>query len=382
MFQEILEFIRAEFKSEKDFIPLQEPQFSGNEKQYLSACIDSTYVSSVGQFVAEFENKVKGFSGSEYAVSVVNGTAALHISLLVLGVEPGHLVITQPLTFIATCNAIKYTGADPVFVDVDRQTMGLSPDSLLTFLECETTINERGQCIHVHSGKIISACVPMHTYGHPVRIKEVQDVCKRFNIAVLEDATESVGSEYMNQQTGSFGDIGVYSFNGNKIITSGGGGMILTNNKDYYELAQHLTTQAKVPHAWVYAHDVIGYNYRSSNLHAAVGLAQLECLETILESKRAMALKYEGFFDNLPIEFVKEPLNSKSNYWLNTVLMKDDKERQAFLQYSNDRKVMTRPAWKLMTSLPMFENCISASIPNAEWLEQRIVNLPSSFRKG
>jgi len=221
----------------------------------------------------------------------------------------------------------------------------------------------------------------MHTYGHPVRIKEVCDICERFNISVLEDATESVGSEYMDKQTGSLGDIGVYSFNGNKTITSGGGGMILTDRRDYYELAKHLTTQAKVPHAWEYCHDVIGYNYRSSNLHAAVGLAQLESLEIILGSKRETALKYERFFDNLDVQFVREPVNSRSNYWLNTVLMKDAKERQEFLAYSNEKKVMTRPAWRLMTNLPMFENCITDDLPNAEWLEKRIVNLPSSFRK-
>ncbi len=377
MYKEVIDFIRSLYQTDK-FIPLHAPIFIGNEEKYVTDCIKSTFVSSVGAYVDRFEEMICEFTGSKYAVATVNGTAALHMALILAGVKKEELVITQPLTFVATCNAIKNAGADPLFTDVDLETMGMCPESLEKFLQQECLVNSEGQTIHRRSKKRVSACVPMHTFGHPVKITEISKVCESFNIPVVEDAAESLGSYYKNQHTGTFGLLGTLSFNGNKTITCGGGGMILTNNEKLAKAAKHLTTTAKVPHAWEYDHDQIGYNYRLPNLNAALACAQMEQLPKFLKNKRKLANRYFDFFADKKIKIMKEPDNAKANYWLNSILLSDRKERDAFLKYTNDRKVMTRPVWNLMYNLAMFKNCIKFEIKNAIYLEERVVNIPSS----
>lgn len=375
MYNDLIRLIRDHYATDA-FIALHEPSFNGNEKTYLCECIDSTFVSSVGVFVDRFEAMCADFTGSKYAIATVNGTAALHIALILAGVKPQSEVITQPLTFIATCNAISYCGAHPVFIDVDRDTMGLSPTALRTFLEQYARI-EGDHCINTSSGRIISAVVPMHTFGHPCRIDEITDICREYRIALVEDAAESLGSTYKNRHTGTFGLLGTLSFNGNKTITTGGGGMILTNDPELAKAAKHLTTTAKIPHPYEYVHDHIGYNYRLPNINAALGVAQMEQLETILEKKRVLANLYKQFFENSPITFVTEPSSAHSNYWLNSVILSDKTERDQFLKVTNESGVMTRPIWKLMNTLSMFENAQCGDLNNALWLEERVVNLPS-----
>jgi len=375
--QDIVDFIKDTFKT-KEFIPLHEPRFIGNEKKYLNDCIDSTFVSSVGKYVDMFEEQFASIVGSKYAIATVNGTSALHISLLLADVQKDDEVITQPLTFIATCNAIGYIGAKPIFIDVDLDTMGLSPNALSSFLEenCELKNN---QCFNNTSGKIIKACVPMHTFGHACRITEIKDICDKWNITLVEDSAESLGSYYKDKHTGIFGKVGAFSFNGNKIITSGGGGVIVTDDEILAKRAKHLTTTAKIPHPFEYVHDEIGYNYRMPNLNASLIVAQLEQLENFINSKRKLALKYEEFFkDQDEIDFIKEPQNSKSNYWLQAVLVKDLKNRDVFLEYTNKNGVMTRPIWKLMNELEMFKNAQCSSLKNSKYLEERVVNISSS----
>ena len=377
--QSIIEFIQDIYKT-KEFIPLHEPRFIGNEKKYLNECIDSTFVSSVGKFVDEFEQKIADFTGAKYAVATTNGTSALHVSLLLADVQNGDEVVTQPLTFIATCNAISYCNATPVFVDVDLDTMGLSPSALEKFLDenCELIDNH---CVNKKSKKIIKACVPMHTFGHPCRIDEIQTICDKWHIALVEDAAESLGSYYKGQHTGTFGKLGAISFNGNKIITSGGGGCIVTDDEALAKKAKHMTTTAKIPHRWEYTHDMIGYNYRLPNINAALLVAQLEQLELFLQNKRELSCKYEEFFANRSdIAFVKEPDLCKSNYWLHAVLLKDRKHRDEFLDFTNKNGVMTRPIWTLMNRLEMFQNCQCEDVSNSLYLEERVVNIPSSVR--
>ena len=372
----VTDFVKSVYKTDS-FIPLHEPRFLGNEKKYLNECIDSTFVSSVGKFVDRFEDMIAEYTGVKYAVATCNGTSALHISLLISGVESGHEVITQPLTFVATCNAINYCNATPIFVDVDRDTMGMSPVALEAFLK-ENAIIKDQQCVNKSTGNIIKACVPMHTFGHPCRIDEIQRICKEWHITLVEDAAESLGSFYNNQHTGTFGELGVISFNGNKIITSGGGGCILTNNEELAKKAKHITTTAKEPHKWEYTHDLVGYNYRMPNLNAALIVAQLEQLEGFLKSKRFLAKSYEDFFNDGNIQFVSEPENSKSNYWLNSIILKDKIQRNLFLDETNSQSVMTRPIWTLMNKLPMFKEAQCGDLTNSEWLEDRVVNIPSS----
>ena len=376
MYSDIVDFIRNLYKTES-FIPLHEPVFNGNEKKYLNACIDSTFVSSVGKFVSDFEKIVAKYTGSKFAVAVVNGTAALHAALLMADVSEGDEVITQPLTFVATVNAISYCRAKPVFLDVDRETLGLSADALKSFLEENTFIRDN-VCINKYSGNKIKACVPMHTFGHPCKIDEIKIICDQNQITLIEDAAESIGSYYDGKHTGTFGTMGVLSFNGNKTITTGGGGMILTNDQTIAEKVRHITTTAKKSHPWEFDHDEIGYNYRLTNLAAALGCAQMEQLPHIINAKRKIADIYNDFFKSGPLKFVKEPENAKSNYWLNAILLPNKKERDKFLAFSNDQNVMTRPVWKLMNKLKMFKNCIAGDLYNALWLEERIVNLPSS----
>ena len=361
-----------------DFIPLHEPRFRGNEKKYLNECIDSTFVSSVGKYVELFEQKITEYTGAKYAIATANGTSALHMALILSDVKSDDEVITQPLTFIATANAISYTGAKPIFLDVDNDTMGLSPEKLEEFLKYKTSLKKDGFCYNNFSGKRISACIPMHTFGHPVRIKKIAEICKKYNITLIEDAAESLGSFYNGKHTGTFGLIGTLSFNGNKTITTGGGGMIITNDKKIAKLAKHLTTQAKVPHKWEYVHDSVGYNYRLTNLAAALGVAQIEQLPEIIKSKRILAEKYITFFNNTEIKFIKEPDNSKSNFWLNSVLLEDRVMRDSFLDFTNKNGIMTRPIWELINRLEMFKDCQTESIENSEWLVDRVVNIPSS----
>ena len=375
----IVDFIKKTFNT-NEFISLHEPRFNGNEKKYLNDCIDSTFVSSVGKYVDQFEKEYAKKVGSKYAIATVNGTSALHISLILADVQKDDEVITQPLTFIATCNAISYIGAKPIFVDVDLDTMGLSPDSLKSFLELNCEIKEN-ICINKTTGKTIKACVPMHTFGHPCKIDEIKEICDKWNIVLVEDAAESLGSYYKKRHTGTFGKVGAFSFNGNKIITSGGGGVIVTDNEILAKRAKHLTTTAKIPHPYEYVHDEIGYNYRMPNLNAALLVAQLEQLEYFLKSKRELASNYKGFFDTQEeIDFIIEPTDADSNYWLQAVIVKDLSKRDEFLEFTNTNGVMSRPIWKLMNELEMFKNAQCTSLINAKYLEERVVNIPSSVR--
>lgn len=380
VYKEITDFIRTVYPDNKGIIPLHSPTFSGNEKKYLINCIDTNFVSSVGPYVREFETKVAEFTGASYGIAVVNGTCGLHLSLKVAGVLPGDEVITQPLTFVATSNAISQAGASPVYLDIDHMTMGLSPGSLSDFLSIWCTIEKDGSVKNKKSGRRIAACVPVHTFGHPCRIDIIASVCRKYNIPLVEDAAESLGSLYNGRHTGTFGQCGVLSFNGNKIITTGGGGIILTEDFKFAEKVRHLSTQAKVPHEWEYVHDEAGFNYRLTNLQAALGVAQMESLTHYIENKRALAEKYRNFFNERGIEFFTEPGNSKSNYWLNTILLPDLKERDEFLRYTNERGISTRPAWRLMHKLKMYSGCSGGKLTTAEMLAERIVNIPSSVR--
>jgi len=376
MFNEFINFVRDIYGTKKN-IPLHEPKFIGNEKKYLNQCIDTTFVSSFGKFVNKFEKKIAKYTGAKYAVATTNGTSALHISLILAGVEQGDEVITQPLNFIATCNAISYCKAKPIFIDVDIDTMGLSSKALRSFLEKNTKI-KNNKCINKKTKKVIRACVPMHSYGHPCRVDEIKKILKKYHIFLIEDAAESLGSFYKNRHTGTFGELGVISFNGNKIVTAGGGGCILTNNKILAKKAKHMTTTAKIPHKWNFNHDMIGYNYRMPNLNAALIIAQLENLNYFLKNKRELAKKYQAFFKNTDYIFSKEQKHSKSNYWLNIIILKNKTMRDQFLKKTNSKGVMTRPIWILMNKLPMFKNIQCDNLKNSKWLSERVVNIPSS----
>jgi perosamine synthetase len=369
-------FIKALYPGEEP-IALHAPRFWGNEKRYLAACIDSTFVSSVGQYIGEFERQCALYCGAKHAVASVNGTAALHAALMLMNVGHGDGVITQPVSFVATANAIAYTGAMPVFVDVDRDTLSLSPAKLEHFLNTETA-RQDGVLRLKASGLKLRACVAMHTFGHPARIVDLKRICDDHGIALIEDAAEGLGSFLNGRHVGTVGSIGILSFNGNKIVTTGGGGMILCDDEDLARQAKHITTTAKVPHPWEYVHDVIGYNYRLPNINAALGLAQLEQLGVFLARKRALAEAYARFFENEMVEFVREPARAASNYWLNTIILKDRAERDAFLTQTNAAKILTRPLWKLLDSLPPYRQCSKGNLDNAHWLEDRLVNLPSS----
>jgi len=379
MFKDVVDFIRELYHTD-EFIPLHAPRFIGNEKKYLVECIDTTFVSSVGKFVDKFEEITAQYTGAKKAVVCVNGTEALHMALMLSGVKAGDEVITQPLTFVATAYAIVYTGAHPVFIDVDMDTMGLSPVSVEEFLIEFGDMRNDGFCYNKVTGNKISACVPMHTFGHPVKIEALVKICEKYNIALVEDAAESIGSKYKGKHTGTFGKFGIISYNGNKTITTGGGGMILTNNEELGKLAKHLTTQAKIPHPWEYTHDQIGYNYRMPNINAALGVAQMESLDIFIEKKRELAAIYKSFFDSKGIHFFSEPEDCFSNYWLNAIILDSKIERDQFLEFTNSESVMTRPIWKLMNKLSIFNNSFSPKLTQAEWLQERVVNLPSSYR--
>lgn len=370
-----INFIKSVYKT--DDIYLHEPRFVGNEKKYLLETIDSTFVSSVGPFVDQFEQEISKLTNTKKAVAVANGTCALQISLKLAGVKSDDEVLTQALTFVATANSISYLNATPIFIDVDLDTMGLSPKALQEFLEKNVEIKDDGS-YNKKTGKKISACLPMHTFGFMCRIDEIVEICNQWKISVVEDAAEALGSEYKGRPSGSFGLLGAFSLNGNKIITSGGGGAITTNNISVGNEAKYLTTTAKVPHKWEYTHDKLGYNFRLPNLNAALACAQLEQLDNMKNSKKNIFNQYKDFFYNTDINLVDVPKNTGWNYWLTSILLKNKKERDVFLEETNKQGIMTRPIWTLMYRLPMYKKVQRDSQKNAEYLEQRIVNLPSS----
>lgn len=378
-FQSFVDFTRSIYGN--DFIPLHRPVFEGNEKQYLIDCIDSNFVSSVGAKVVEFEQQVAAFTGAKYAVATVNGTAALHVALQLVGVQRDDEVITQALTFIATCNALSYAGAHPVFVDVDRDTLGLSPAALRQFLEQHAEMRD-GRAYNKTTGRRLAACVPMHTFGLPCRIEEIARLCNDYGIAVVEDAAESLGSYVGTRHTGTFGKMATLSFNGNKVITTGGGGMIITDDADLAARAKYITTTAKVPHPYEFVHDEVGYNYRLPNLNAALGCAQMERLPEFLAIKADVANRYAGFFESQGIALMRAPEGTTANYWLGAIVLDSLQERDAFLAFTNSQGVMTRPIWRLMTRLAMFQHCQHDGLANSLWLEDRVVNIPSSVPNG
>lgn len=380
-FAPLLQFIRQAHNAPKDFVPLHAPVFSGNERDYVLDTIDSTFVSSVGAYVTQFEEQLKELTGAAYAIATVNGTAALHAALHLAGVTPDDLVLTQTLSFAATANAIAYCGADPVFLDVDEDTLGLSPDAVRRFLEASCELRD-GICHESISERRITACVPMHTFGLPCRLDELVAICDEWHIPLVEDAAESLGSLYKDRHTGTSGLLGILSFNGNKIVTTGGGGAILTNNPELGARAKHITTTAKKPHRWEYEHDELGFNYRMPNLNAALGCAQLERLSEYVRDKRELAKLYRDFISETPYTFISEPKGTQSNYWLNAILLRDAKERDAFLTESNDAGIMTRPVWGLLHRLPMYNHCMHDDLKIASDLEKRLVNIPSSVRIG
>ncbi|TGL99202.1 LegC family aminotransferase [Leptospira jelokensis] len=359
---------------------LHEPEFSGNEWKYLKECLDSGFVSSVGKFVDRFEKELSDYTGSKYAVAVVNGTSALHIALKLVGVEAGDEVILPSLSFVATANAITYAGGIPHFADSESKHLGLDPFALRDYLKTASEI-KNGKCINKFSGNVIRAIVPMHTFGHPVMLDELISVAHDYRLSLVEDSAESLGSLYSGKHTGTFGAMGILSFNGNKTITTGGGGAILTQDENFAKLAKHLTTTAKIPHRYEYVHDQIGYNYRMPNLNAALGCAQLEQLPNFLESKRILFEKYKSNFQKLKgIQIVSEPERCKSNYWLQTILIDKEVEhmRDEILNVTNDNGVMTRPCWRLLHTLAPFLKSPKMDLPIATSLEARLINIPSS----
>lgn len=372
----LAQFARELYKT-NEFIPLHAPRFDGNEKQYVMETLDSTFVSSVGRFVDDFERKIEAYTGTAKAVATVNGTAALHAALYVAGVKRGDLVITQALTFVATCNALYHMGAEPIFVDVSPVSLGLCPKSAGLYLAEHAELRESG-CFHKETGQRIKAVVPMHTFGHPVELDELLAVCQKWRLMLVEDAAESLGSFYKGKHTGTVGEFGAVSFNGNKIITAGGGGIVLCKSGEEGRHTRHVTTTAKVPHPYEFYHDEPGFNYRMPNLNAALGFAQMEVLEDYLVVKRKLAEQYKAFFDGSEYRFVEEPEYAMSNYWLNAVLCPNKDARDAFLKITNDSGVMTRPIWRLMSRLPVFEESLRGDLAQSEFFEARLVNLPST----
>lgn len=376
MFDYLAKFIQDKYRT-NSFIPLHEPRFIGKEKEFVSQTIDSTFVSSVGQYVNQFEEDIAKYTGSKRAIAIVNGTSALHLSMLMAGVKPGDYVITQALTFVATCNAIHYCQAEPILIDVDKKTLGLSPIALEAWLEENAFVDTDQVCKLKNSKRAIKACIPMHTFGHPVEIDTLATICNVWKLAMIEDAAESLGSLFKDTHTGTFGLMGTLSFNGNKIITTGGGGAILCNEELYLK-GKHLSTTAKKPNDIHFVHDEVGFNYRLPNINAALGCAQLESINLFVTQKRQLAEEYAQLLKNSNLEFFKEPKNCRSNYWLNTIICHDESQRNELLNYMNSREIMTRPVWTPMNKLPMFKNSISDSLQNTLWLEERIVNVPSS----
>lgn len=377
MYKKFVSFVQDVFLT-KEFIPLHAPTFSGNEKEYVSDTIESTYVSSVGKYVEQFELQIEEYTGTAKAVATVNGTASLHTALYMAGVKLDDLVITQALTFVATCNALYHMGAEPVFVDVSKVSLGLCPKAMDAYLEENAFINSDGFSQHKETKQVFRAVVPMHTFGHSVELDELIVVCTKWNIILVEDAAESLGSFYKGKHTGTFGDFSAISFNGNKIITTGGGGMVLCKNLEDGIHTKHVTTTAKVPHSYEFFHDEAGFNYRLPNLNAALGCAQMEMIDKFLRQKRELAQHYNKFFENSDFRFFIEPEYAQSNYWLNAIICPNTELREAFIKKTNEQGVMTRPVWKLMHRLPMFKNAKRGKLPVSEWIESCLVNIPSS----
>jgi len=377
MFNDFIEFVQNLY-STKSFIPLHAPNFNGNEKKFILDTIDSTYVSSVGKYVVDFEKSIERYTGAKYAIATINGTAALHIALKLSGVEKDTEVITQSLTFVATCNAIRYCGAKPILIDVSRGTLGLCPKKLQFFLEENCEVRDDGFCWNKLSNSRILVCLPMHTFGFPVELDEIEKICSKYNIQLIEDAAESLGSFYKKSHIGNIGKLSIMSFNGNKIITSGGGGMILTNDEEMATKAKHISTTSKLAHEWDFVHDEVGFNYRLPNINAALGLAQMESLQKNLDSKRSIAKSYQNWGDDNDFEFIREPEDTQSNYWLNQALMIDKEQRDAMLKITNIEGVMTRPAWTPMHILKINHDCQIGTMENTEWLFDRLVSVPSS----
>ncbi len=373
----IIEFVRDHYQT-KEFIPLHEPRFDAKEEELVLNTIRSTFVSSVGKYVDEFENGLTNYTKSTKTIAVVNGTSALYAALYHCGVGINDIVITQALTFVATANAVNQLHAECAFVDVAKHTLGMCPNSLAEFLENNAVLKEDSKCYLKATGQQIKAVVPMHTFGHPVEIDKIAEVCDKWQLNLVEDAAESLGSYYKGQHTGTFGRYGAISFNGNKIITTGGGGAILCKYEDDAVKLKHLTTTAKQPHPYKFFHDKAGFNLRMPNLNAALGCAQLEKLSNFVNNKRALASEYEHLLANSPYLFVKEPKDSHSNYWLNAIICEDINDRNEFLEYTNKQGVMTRPVWDLMIDLPMYKDCMTSSLENSRWFAQRLVNIPSS----
>ena len=376
--KKLISFIKKMVDS-KESIFLHEPIFEGNEKKYLCDAIDSTFVSSVGPYVNKFEKMISKVTGAKYSVATINGTSALHAALLVAGANNETEIITQPLTFVATANAISYTGSKPIFIDVDKDTMGMSPRKLRKFLENNSKII-KGKCINKKTDKQILACVPMHTFGFPCRIQEIKSICDEFNISLIEDSAEGLGSKIKNKSVGTFGLMGVFSFNGNKIITTGGGGVIITNNPIIYNKIKHITNTSKVLHKWEYVHDEIGFNYRMPNINAALGCAQLEKLDEKIQRKNKLSIIYKNYLKNSSIIFFEGIKNSKPNNWLMTIIFSSKEKKEKFLALSNESNVMTRPVWRLMNRLEMYNRCECDNINNSIWLSDRVVNIPSNLK--
>jgi hypothetical protein len=376
MTKQLVSFVKELYQT-NEFIPLHAPTFSGNEQQYVSETISSTFVSSVGKFVDDFEAHIENYTGTAKAVATVNGTAALHTALYMVGVKNNDIVITQALTFVATCNALHHMGAEPAFVDVSPVSLGLCPKALSAFLEQHAVLTESGP-VHKTTKQRFQAVVPMHTFGHPVELDELISVCNEWQIALVEDAAESLGSFYKGKHTGTLGDFGAISFNGNKIITTGGGGMVLCKTLAPGQHTKHITTTAKVPHPYEFFHDEAGFNYRMPNLNAALGCAQMESLAAFIDNKRHLANLYIDFFNGSDFKFVTEPNYAKSNYWLNAIICPNQSEREKLLKQTNADGVMTRPVWQLMHRLPMFEKAMRGDLSHSEFIEAHLVNIPSS----
>ncbi|EHT5409384.1 aminotransferase LegC [Campylobacter jejuni] len=378
MFKKEISFIKSLFNKEN--IALHEPCFIGNEKKYLLECIDSGFVSSVGEFVTRFEEALKEKTKARFVIAINTGTAALHIALLANGIDENCEVITQSISFVATANAIAYTGAKPVFLDIDENTLSLSPKALEHFLENQT-YQKDNLSYNKTTHKLIKACVIMHTFGLSAHIKAIKELCEKYHILLIEDAAEALGSTYENKALGTFGKCGILSFNGNKIITGGCGGAILSDDENLAKLARHLSTTAKIPHPYEYDHDRIAYNYRLCNINAAILFAGLENLELFLENKRELAKIYKDFFKNHDkCKFIDEKSNEKSNFWLNTLLFKNENLRNIFLEECLKNNIFVRPVWKSLPSLKAFQNCQSNELINTKKLEKRLINLPSSVR--
>jgi perosamine synthetase len=376
---QLLQIIKKTY-SNQDFIPLHVPKMGDLEKKYLGECVDSTFVSTSGQFVGEFEAKIAQICGMQYGIATTNGTSALHAALYVAGVKPGDEVLTQAVTFVATANAITYCSAHPVFIDCEWETLALCPVKLEEFLSLHTEIRNDGFCYNKKTNRRISACVPMHVYGHPFKAELIASTCQKHNIVLIEDSAEALGSLDNHVHVGKHGLASIISFNGNKIITTGGGGMILTNDQSYAKKLKHITTTARLPHSWEFEHDSLGFNYRLPNLNAALGVAQVSQFDNFLKIKREIAKNYEEEFSHFQeIRFLKERSNTKANYWLNCIFFKNEIEKNEFLNLSNSNGVMTRPLWKLLSSLEMYKNCERTNLETSEEIYRRLVNIPSSI---